>query len=348
MEPQQHPCERENPKISEFDLSDAGQNGALQQPTGSPSTTLGREYLHTASVFFGVFNIYVGTILGQFVLTFILYLFKIDVQKNDVAYFLVSALPMYAVGMPLSLIVFRQGRALPPDRGRRISIGAMACLLGACLSLSLVGSLLGTFANGILGFLTGKTSESPVDQLTRNTPFWLNFLLVAVAAPILEEIFYRKLVIDRLRRYGDLCAVFGSALLFGAIHTNLSQFFYALFVGIVFGWVYTYSGKLRYSILLHFLFNAFGIVSSEIVRLGGGTDVAMSADRPFWLSLFLLAEEGVYLLSLVGAILAGVLLIRKLRPQRATVSLTGKQKAFLLFLNPTLWALAVLLILLSL
>ena len=142
--------------------------------------------------------------------------------------------------------------------------------------------------------------------------------------------------------------MFGSALLFGAIHTNFSQFFYALFVGIVFGWVYTYSGKLRYSMILHALFNAFGVVTSEIVRLGGGTEAVASGNTPLWLTMLLLGEEGIYLLSFVGTILAGVLLIRKLRPQKPTVFLTGRQKAFLIFLNPTVWALAVLLLLLSL
>ena len=348
MEPQNRDFRISDPWASEFDLSDVRQTDAPVQPIFCPPTTLGREYLHTASVFFGVFMIFVGTILGQIGIAFLLRLFGIDYRENDVAYFLLSVLPMYAIGLPLSLIVFRQGKVLPPKPNRRISFGAMVCLFCACLSLSLVGSMLGNLANGVLEFVTGKTSESPVEELTRNTPFWLNFLLVAIVAPVMEELIYRKLVIDRLRRYGDICAVFGSALLFGAIHGNFSQFYYALLVGIVLGWIYTYSGKVRYSMILHILFNTLGVVSSELVRLAGGMDAAMSSDRPLWLTMFLLADEGLYLLSFVGTILAGVLLIRKLRPQKPTVYLTGKQKLFLLFLNPTLWALVILILLLSL
>ena len=349
MEPQDGYSGAGESRGSESEFSGNGQS-VPQEPAPCPSTTLGREYLHTASVFFGVFMIFVGTILGQIVFARLLQLFGIDYRENDIAYFLISALPMYVIGMPLSLIVFRQSRPLPPRQGKKITFGAMVCLFCACMSLSLLGGLIGNLVNGILEFLTGRTSENPVEELTRNTPFWINFLLVAIVAPVMEELVYRKLVMDRLRRYGDICAVFGSALLFGAIHGNFSQYYYALFVGIVFGWIYTYSGKLRYSIILHILFNTLGVVSSEIVRLAGGSEAVASGgmDQPLWLILFLLAEEGLYLLSFVGTILAGILLIRKLRPQKSVVRLTLKQQLFLLFLNPSVWALLVLLILLSL
>ena len=138
-------------------------------------------------------------------------------------------------------------------------------------------------------------------------------------------------------------------MLFGAIHGNFSQFFYTLFVGIVFGWIYVYSGKLRYSIILHMLFNTIGVIISEAVRLAGGTEAVTAAGEngPWWLSLFLAGESGLYLLSYIGTIPAGVLLIRKLRPQKPAVDLTKKQKWFLLLLNPSIWVLIVFLVILS-
>ncbi len=46
------------------------------------------------------------------------------------------------------------------------------------------------------------------------------------------------------------------ALVFAVLHMNITQGVYTFFMGLIFGWVAWRSGKLRYSILLHFTLNA--------------------------------------------------------------------------------------------
>ena len=46
------------------------------------------------------------------------------------------------------------------------------------------------------------------------------------------------------------------ALIFAVLHMNITQGVYTFFMGLIFGWVAWRSGKLRYSILLHFTLNA--------------------------------------------------------------------------------------------
>lgn len=85
----------------------------------------------------------------------------------------------------------------------------------------------------------------------------LGVLVIGIVAPIVEEIIFRKVLIDNMCKYGIVAAVMLSALLFGLFHGNLSQFFYAWGLGIIFGFVYAYTGKIIYTILLHMAVNLY-------------------------------------------------------------------------------------------
>ena len=52
-----------------------------------------------------------------------------------------------------------------------------------------------------------------------------------------------------------------SALMFGLFHMNLYQFFYAFLLGLVFGYVYLRTRRLRYTVFMHMSINAIGGVT---------------------------------------------------------------------------------------
>ena len=81
------------------------------------------------------------------------------------------------------------------------------------------------------------------------------FLYIAIFAPILEEIFFRGLILRNLLPYGKKFAIVGSSFLFGILHGNLLQSPYAFLVGLVLGYTAVEFG-LVWSILLH-MFNNF-------------------------------------------------------------------------------------------
>ena len=59
-----------------------------------------------------------------------------------------------------------------------------------------------------------------------------------------------------MRRYGEKTAIVFSALAFALFHMNLFQFFYAFGLGLIFGYVYTRTSRLRYSVLMHMLIDS--------------------------------------------------------------------------------------------
>ncbi|MFA8298964.1 MAG: lysostaphin resistance A-like protein [Hyphomicrobiales bacterium] len=89
------------------------------------------------------------------------------------------------------------------------------------------------------------------------------FLTLAVAAPILEEVLFRGIVLDGLlKKYSPVKAILFSAFLFGIVHLNPWQFVPAFFVGIFMGWIYYRTRNLTYTIIIHFVNNSLAFTLS--------------------------------------------------------------------------------------
>ncbi len=83
----------------------------------------------------------------------------------------------------------------------------------------------------------------------------LLFQLVVIA-PIFEEFWYRGVVMERLKPYGNGFAIFVSALLFGMTHANLQQFFYATTLGICLGYIAITTKSIVVTTVMHAIFNS--------------------------------------------------------------------------------------------
>ena len=118
------------------------------------------------------------------------------------------------------------------------------------------GNLIGTVLSMLL---SGGTAQNTVAEYAMDSSP-MKVLVMVILAPLLEEYVCRKQIIDRTRQYGEKVAVFLSALTFGLLHQNLFQFFYAFALGLVFGYIYIRTGRLRYTVLLHGIINFMGAV----------------------------------------------------------------------------------------
>ena len=95
-------------------------------------------------------------------------------------------------------------------------------------------------------------------------PFVLNAIVVAVVAPIVEELTYRGLGFAVLLRFGAFIAVVGTALAFAADH-GLVEGFPALFVfGIAVAFLRLRTDSVYPGMLLHATFNALALAEALI------------------------------------------------------------------------------------
>lgn len=107
-------------------------------------------------------------------------------------------------------------------------------------------------------YLTEMYNES------ENSIGWLSILTVALVGPVLEELIFRGVVLKGLlHRYTPLQAIFISSVFFGLVHLNPWQFFGALGIGIISGWIYWKTNNLILPIAMHIsnnlIFALFGI-----------------------------------------------------------------------------------------
>ncbi|MBR2722077.1 MAG: CPBP family intramembrane metalloprotease [Clostridia bacterium] len=254
-----------------------------------------------------------------------------------------SMLPMYGIAMPLSLLIYKLAPADAPVK-REMDPWHWLLVLGLCFSLTYLGNFLGTFVNYLIGVITGTPQTNEFADAVTGMPLWVTVLFVGILAPIMEEIFYRKLVIDRIARFGDLPAILISGILFGLIHGNFSQFFYAAAIGTVLGYIYVKTGNIRYTVLLHMCVNFVGgVYSNEMLKrldleaLETGSFVGIirsfSGLNMYYAYLFFMAFTTIF------GIVAFFLLRRRIHFYRPSQSTSAKEWAILLLANPASYVL---------
>ena len=322
---------------------------------GNDTRDVRRERLQIASAALGVASVFLISLAVQFVLVLIFQAVYPEAPGEPWYVWVLSMLPMYGVAMPLSLLFFRLGKADAPEK-KRIDALNLAALFFFCFGMTYVGNLIGSLVNAWLSRILGTPIINDLENLTTNSPFWLNLVFCGILAPVLEEIFYRKLVIDRLRRYGELPAMLISGITFGLIHGNFSQFFYAAMLGVVFGYIYLKTGKLRYSIGIHMAINLIGgVFSAELVKRladilrDGAASIANILSVPVFGALYL-GYVGFIVLCFVLLIPSALVLIFRFRSplRRAEPPMTAKMWVKAGLLNPAVWLLAAVIVLLFL
>lgn len=90
------------------------------------------------------------------------------------------------------------------------------------------------------------------------------FIAIVIAAPVLEELIFRGIILDGLLRiYSPFKAILISSMLFGVVHLNPWQFITAFILGMFAGWAYYKTGNLTLSVLIHFVNNLVAVLSNH-------------------------------------------------------------------------------------
>ena len=92
-------------------------------------------------------------------------------------------------------------------------------------------------------------------------------LFLAVGAPIVEELFFRGLLLRSLSRaFGPVVGIAGSALVFGLAHFELLQLPALILFGVILGLLAHRTGRLGPNMVAHAAFNAVTVISLTITR----------------------------------------------------------------------------------
>jgi membrane protease YdiL (CAAX protease family) len=129
----------------------------------------------------------------------------------------------------------------------------------------------------LVALFTGGKFENPQVEavtggmhLSRQDLFFL-LLLIAIIAPIAEELFFRGMLYPVLRRRWSVRWAIGiNALLFALVHFIPLLLPALFFIGLIFAWVRERTQSIIPSILLHAMQNGLVIVAIYASSVGGG------------------------------------------------------------------------------
>lgn len=232
-----------------------------------------------------------------------------------------SGVPLYLIAMPIAVMLMGKSTVIE-TRKFDMKPGLFFKLLLMCLPMMWAGSVFGSMLSMVLS--NGEATDRVAD-LAMQTNIW-NVVFLVIVGPIFEEWLFRKQLIDHTRKYGEKTAILLSGLAFGLFHMNLFQFFYAFLLGLMFGYVYTRTSKLRYSTAIHMIINFNGGVLApwvltrvdldQLEKVSEAAENGNAAAMEQWASQNVegLAIMLVYFVLYGAVILAGfVLLIRNFK-----------------------------------
>lgn len=132
---------------------------------------------------------------------------------------------------------------------------------GKVMLLSIMLVFASMFAFNIMAQELGLPDElaEVMKQMSNN---FLGCFGIAVLGPILEEVLFRGAIQGYLmRKYNPVVGIVVASVIFGVIHKNPIQIFYATCLGLVFGWMYYRTCSLMPVVIGHVLNNSLAVIT---------------------------------------------------------------------------------------
>ncbi len=218
--------------------------------------------------------------------------------------------------IPITLAVLLIKEPSKETRGRLyqkpVYLSSAIGVFPACYGLAIFINLLTLAVSYFLSKADLNETFNPVNDLRAdNIPCALILLFqMVVIAPICEEFWFRGIVMESLRPYGNGFAIFVSAFLFGLTHSNFQQFFYATVLGICLGYIAISTKSLVTTTIMHAMLNSVSGLLLFFMSIDSVGDYLLAAQSGKEAEItpavaaFLVFQFLVIMLMLVGIVMA--------------------------------------------
>jgi membrane protease YdiL (CAAX protease family) len=239
------------------------------------------------------------------------------VGRSDWYVWALTAFAMICVALPLFYFITRSIPNSPEGDIVKLKPSQFFKYFLVCAAVMYITNFFSILLLMVIAMIKGESLNSlnPLAELFNGKTMAYSILYAAIAAPIVEELIFRKLLLSKLRRYGDIPAILITAFAFGLFHMNLAQFFYAVALGMILAYITIRTNTVRYSILLHIMINSIG---TAVAPLAIKANILLSMLLVMWI---------------FGAIAAGIVILvldfRRIRLYKAPYPLTKRSDYFL-------------------
>ncbi|MBQ3160599.1 MAG: CPBP family intramembrane metalloprotease [Oscillospiraceae bacterium] len=200
-----------------------------------------------------------------------------------------------------------------------------------------IGAALKTFG------LEGETADlSATTSLPANL---IMYFYACLLGPVLEELLYRGVILQSMRKYNERFAIFLSAAVFGLMHQNYQQAVLGFLVGIPLAVVTIKSGSIVPAIFTHIFLNTFGTIfncwiqysAPELFNQIANGDIMTAVDMISPEAMIPIIATFVFRMGfMLAALIVGILVLVKGRNMRRPTP-AGKARTLPIFITSISW-----------
>jgi uncharacterized protein len=303
--------QNEYPKDNGIESTDGHRN----RPPKDNQSDLRMEYINQRKILnwigLSLFIMAAAILLMQIIIEFFVHYYIPKFAETDWYVWAVTALTVVGVGLPVFYSFIKRIPDSPRGERVHLSILQFIALFFVCVAVMYATNYFGVFINFIISIAKGEEIFNPALDAILGSNMIIMIIYGVIIAPIVEEVIFRKLLLSKLRRFGDLPAILLSGFAFGLFHMNLSQFFYATALGILFAYIVIKTNTIRYTVLLHMMINFIG------------TAVAPLATEPVNIVLVMIMGIWVIVSMTIGGLIIAFQ-VKKVRLEKSAVPVEKK------------------------
>ena len=188
-------------------------------------------------------------------------------ESNGWFGYLLVAVSFYLIGFPLCCLMLKSIPDGPKREEKSLTFGGFIKFFLISYFIMVLLNLFTMVFLEVVGRVKGADVVNPLEDVISNSSIWATIIFAGILSPIIEEVLFRGVMLNKLRTYGDKIAIITTALLFGLFHENFSQFFYAVGLGMIFAYVTLKTGTIKYSIGIHIMINMMGsVIGTQVLN----------------------------------------------------------------------------------
>ncbi|MDI9510362.1 MAG: CPBP family intramembrane metalloprotease [Clostridiales bacterium] len=259
-----------------------------------------------------LFIMVMAVLFSQIVISLLSEKFFIELYEFDGFNGLLSIVSFVCIGYPIFILLMKK---LPnSERGefKKLSLGKFTGFLFISVAAMYTSNFIGSFISTMISNIKGEELSNTLEDFVLNGNMMITMFYGILIAPIMEELIFRKILLDKLRRFGDKPAILMTGVAFGLFHMNLQQFVYASVLGFLFAYLTIRTNTIRYAVILHMIINSIGIGVAPYVLMNKNT-------------LGLIMVSLWMILSMTIGIVLFILNVKKVKLNRPEVPLVKKR-----------------------
>lgn len=243
----------------------------------------------------------------------------LDFISDNISYLiqtLFSFLFLYIIPLGTAILLFKPKGMCSRVYKKPVYFSNAMGMFPAMYGLSFMVNMLTMLVSKLFEDTDLYKSFNTVNELKPDNIFCAIVLLVqlVVIAPLFEEFWFRGVVMESLRPYGNGFAIIVSGLLFGLTHANFNQFFYAAVLGICLGYIAVSTKSIVTTTIMHAMFNGISGLMLLFITFDDVGDYLMGTtdEKSPMVVCYLVFCFIVVMLMIVGVFMA-IAKLRKIR-----------------------------------